>query len=169
MVPDNKPCALMNLPIVNASIKMDGKGRMALPTPLQAYFGLVGTNQLIAFANGGPSGGLALYSQNEYEDLLSKYRNDPVDPKSRLFALAICSTATTVSIDSSGRILVPKNLRELLNLSKELHIFSAGSWIEIWDYDRWAKEAYPQSTDVWSQLNSFTDIQSFSTDAQPNT
>lgn len=155
----------MNLPIVNAALKMDGKGRIALPTPLNSFFSLQGINQLIGFANAGPKGGLALYQKNEYNSLLEKYRSDPIDPKSRLFALAICSTACTLTIDGSGRILIPINLRELLGFKKELHIFSAGSWLELWDHKQWETVAYPQSTDLWNQINS---LESFTTPSPPS-
>jgi DNA-binding transcriptional regulator/RsmH inhibitor MraZ len=75
-----------------------------------------------------------------------------MDPKARLFALAVASTAQQVSIDSAGRMLIPPNLRGLLGLERELRLFTAGAWVEIWNRTRYETQAYPQAAGIWDQL-----------------
>lgn len=149
----------MHLPPLNAELKLDPKGRLMLPRLLRNALELNGINRLVAFANGGPKGGLALYSVDAFEEMSKQYQgSDPMDPKARLFALAIASTAQTVQVDNAGRMLVPQALRQLLGLEKRLHLFSAGSWFEIWDGDRWESQAYPDASKLWDQLQGLNSI-----------
>ena len=149
----------MHLPPLNAELKLDPKGRLMLPRQLRSALELAGVNRLVAFANGGPQGGLALYTLDAYTSMAERHQGaDPMDPQARLFALAIASTAQTVQIDNAGRMLIPQSLRQLLGLEKRLHLFSAGSWFEIWDGDRWEAQAYPHATDLWDELRGLSSM-----------
>ena len=151
----------MQLPPLNAELKLDPKGRLMLPRQLRSALELAGINRLVAFANGGPKGGLALYTLEAFAEMSDQHLgSDPMNPKARLFALAVSSTAQTVQIDNAGRMLVPQSLRQLLGLEKRLHLFSAGSWFEIWDGDRWEERAYPSASDLWEQLEGLNSITS---------
>jgi MraZ protein len=157
----------MHLPPLNSELKLDPKGRLMLPRQLRSALELAGVNRLVAFANSGAQGGLALYTLDEYEAMSKRYQgSDPMDPKARLFALAISSTAQTVHVDNAGRMLVPQALRQLLGLEKRLHLFSAGSWFEIWDGDRWESKAYPQASTLWDQIQGFGSISQASADQE---
>jgi MraZ protein len=153
----------MHLPPLNAELKLDPKGRLMLPRQLRSALELAGVNRLVAFANGGAQGGLALYTLEAYKAMAERHQGaDPVDPKARLFALAIASTAQTVQIDGAGRMLVPQALRNLLGLEKRLHLFSAGAWFEIWDGDRWEAQAYPQASGLWDEIQGLGSIRATS-------
>ena len=155
----------MHLPPLNAELKLDPKGRLMLPRQLRNALELAGVNRLVAFANGGPSAGLAMYTLDAFETMSQQYQgSDPMDPRARLFALAIASTAQTVQIDNAGRMLVPQALRQLLGLEKRLHLFSAGSWFEIWDGDRWEAQAYPSASEMWEKIRGFDSILELSSD-----
>ena len=144
----------MLLPSLNAELLLDPKGRVMLPRPLRGALEHAGVGQMVAFANGGPGAGLALYRVDDFAKMAERYQGaDPMDPRARLFALAVHSTAQRVQVDSAGRMLIPKELRGLLGLDKELYLFTAGSWFEIWNRGRWRAQAYPQANDLWEQLN----------------
>ena len=144
----------MLLPSLNAELRLDPKGRVMMPRALRSAFELAGINQLVTFANGGPGAGLAFYRVEDFAAMSERYQGaDPMDPRARLFALAIHSTAQRVTIDNAGRMLIPKELRTLLGLERELYLFTAGTWFELWDRSRWAEQAYPQATELWDQLN----------------
>ena len=85
-------------------------------------------------------------------------KGDLMDPRSRLFALAIASTAQTIAIDNVGRMLIPPPLRTLLGLESELFLFTAGTWIELWDRARWEAEAYPAAAQMWDDLYGFASL-----------
>lgn len=158
----------MFLPSLNADLTLDPKGRVMLPRALRSAYDLEGVGKLVAFANGGPRAGLALYKVEEFRKLQEQHQaGDPMDPKARLFALAVSSTAQTVSIDSAGRMLIPQNLRTLLGLERELRLFTAGAWVEIWDRSRWEEQAYPQAADLWDQLYGFGSLQPAAPAAPP--
>ena len=150
----------MFLPSLNAALTLDPKGRVMLPRALRDALDLQGVSKLVAFANGGPKGGLALYRIEDFQSMQKSHQQgDSMDPRSRLFALAIASTAHTVNIDNAGRMLIPPPLRSLLDLERELTLFTAGAWIEIWDRSRWEAEAYPKAADLWDQLYGFGSLQ----------
>ena len=143
----------MLLPCLNADLTLDPKGRVMLPVQLRSALELQGVSKMVAFANGGPKGGLALYKIDDYEAMARRHQTgDALDPRSRLFALAIASTAQTISIDNAGRMLIPQELRNLLGLERELWLFTAGAWFEIWDKPRWEQQAFPQAAALWDQL-----------------
>lgn len=148
----------MLLPALNADLTLDPKGRVMLPRQLQAALELQGISGLVAFANGGPNGGLALYTIPDFEALVRQHQGNPLDPKSRLFALAIQSNAQTVKVDDAGRMLIPQTLRRLLGLERELYLFTAGTWFEVWDRARWEEQAMPKAAALWEQLYGFDSL-----------
>ena len=151
----------MLLPSLNAELTLDPKGRVMLPRLLRSALESQSVSQLVAFANGGPSRGLALYRVDDFQKMQAQHQQgDPMDPRSRLFAIAIASTAQTVKIDGAGRMLVPPQLRQLLGLDRELYLFTAGGWIEVWDRARWEQQAYPAASDLWDQLYGFDSLKS---------
>ena len=149
----------MLLPSLNAELTLDPKGRVMLPRLLRNALELQGVNRLVALANAGPRGGLALMKVDDYEALAAQHQQGgPLDARSRLFALAIASTAHTVVIDQNGRVNLPGALCSLLGLYRDLYLFTAGSWVEIWDRPRWAGQAVQQAAAVWDQLYGFDSL-----------
>ena len=45
--------------------------------------------------------------------------------------------AAELEMDSSGRILIPKELREFAKLTKKAMLVGQGNKFEIWNYDDW--------------------------------
>ena len=45
--------------------------------------------------------------------------------------------AAEIEIDSNGRILIPKELREFAKLTKQAMLVGQGNKFEIWNYDDW--------------------------------
>lgn len=146
----------MLLPSLNAELTLDPKGRVMVPRVLRSALEAEGYGSLVAFANGGPRRGLAFYTVPDFKKLQQAHTSDDLlDPKARLFALAINSTAQTVSIDKAGRLLIPQQLRNLLGLDRELFLFTSGGWFEIWDRARYEQQAWPEAAALWDQLFGF--------------
>ena len=55
------------------------------------------------------------------------------DPKVRSFRRYFLNGASPIELDSAGRILLPKNLKEYASLEKDIVLVSAVNKIEIWD------------------------------------
>ena len=157
----------MLFPALNADLTLDPKGRVTLPRTLRNAVGQLGLNRLVAFANGGPKRGLALVKIDDYQAMAdTNIASHPMDPRSRLFALAVASTAQTVTIDGNGRLLIPPSLRNLLGFERDLYLFTAGSWIEVWDRARWDQQ-FSEAASQWDDLFGFGALQT-SSSAAPN-
>ena len=56
-----------------------------------------------------------------------------------------------LDLDTTGRLLIPKDLSVFSKISKNVVVASAGSYIEIWDKDAYEK-AIDDSTGDFSSL-----------------
>ena len=63
------------------------------------------------------------------------------DPTARDLRRLILSNASQANLDSAGRILIPQNLRDLVNLQTETVLVGQGDYFEIWSPDHWKPEA----------------------------
>jgi MraZ protein len=126
-----------------ARATLDAKGRLSLPAPLRRALDVhrVGSIVLCCFR-----GAIWGWSPEDYERTvedrmsgLDPFADDVVD-----FVHAVLAVSEEVSIDRSGRILLPAELRELAGLEKEVRVFSVLDRIEIWDETRW-QERFAQA------------------------
>jgi MraZ protein len=70
----------------------------------------------------------------EYEKAVAK--RSTVDPTARDYARVVIAGAVEAPIDSQGRILVPRFLREHAHLEREVTLAGVGLTVEIWDTRR---------------------------------
>ncbi len=62
------------------------------------------------------------------------------NPTARQLRRLIFSTAQQVDIDNNGRILIPKYLRDVANLTSDAIIVGVGEAVEIWSPDAWDRQ-----------------------------
>ncbi|MEK6151806.1 division/cell wall cluster transcriptional repressor MraZ [Flavobacteriaceae bacterium 3-367] len=120
--------------------KADAKGRVMLPVTLK--------NQITPILNDGfvikrsmyaPC--LELYPMYEWNTVMqelnakSRYEKDNID-----FIRKFTAGLKQVEIDTTGRLLIPKNLTTLVGITKDVVLASIGKNIEIWDKDRYEQE-----------------------------
>ena len=79
---------------------------------------------------------LAVFSSQEWERICERIRNLPLAQASKLQHY-IFPNACIVEPDKQGRILLPQNLREGVNLGKDVAVIGVMDRAEIWDKDRW--------------------------------
>lgn len=119
---------------------MDDKGRFALPAKLR---GVADDQGLIALEGDliltkGLEGCLTLYPQSEWDDIQSRLSTLTFTKKDfRFFGRRFYSSATIVSPDKTGRILVPSHLVNEASLKKELLVIGVNRWVEIWNPERY--------------------------------
>lgn len=58
------------------------------------------------------------------------------------------SSASEVSIDEQGRMVIPKNLVEYAGLSGRTVVIGAGDHVEIWDHSVWYEHLEKISTEL---------------------
>ena len=120
------------------SVKLDAKGRMALPTRYRALITERYEGRLVLTVH--PDGCLLLYPQPEWEDIeLQLIRTPNQDRRTRDMQRMLVGYATEVEMDGNGRILIAPRLRDFANLDKSASLVGVGKKFEIWDEETWEK------------------------------
>lgn len=119
--------------------KADVKGRVMIPVTLK--------NQMAPILNKGfvikrsvfqPC--LELYPMVEWELLMQKMnKKNRFKKKNNDFIRRFSAGVKPVEIDSTGRLLIPKNLVAIAGINKDVVLSSAINIIEIWDKDSYEK------------------------------
>lgn len=114
---------------------IDAKGRLTIPVKYRAALSSG------AFITQGFERNLVVYTTESYNALAQRARSlSSTDPEARAVRRLIFGRATEVTIDGSGRILIPPYLREWAQLDGETAIIGAGEYFEIWSAGSWDAE-----------------------------
>ena len=123
-----------------SSVKLDAKGRLALPTRYRALLTERYDGRLVLTVH--DDGCLMLYPQPEWEDIeLQLTRTPNQDRRTRDMQRMLVGYATEVELDGSGRILIAPRLRDFAGLEKNVTLLGVGKRFEIWDEETWDKIA----------------------------
>lgn len=111
---------------------LDGKGRLMFPAGLRKQLGPDEKRFVINRSIFEEC--LVLYPWDEWEDITKQLNKlNRFVKKHDRFIRKFRNGATEVELDASGRILVPKRLKEFAGLQKEVVVFASANKIEIWD------------------------------------
>lgn len=81
---------------------------------------------------------LELYPMTEWNLLMAKMnKKNRFKKKNNDFIRRFTAGVKVVEIDTTGRLLIPKNLMSVASISKEVVLSSAINIIEIWDRDKY--------------------------------
>ncbi len=118
----------------NQKVSIDEKGRLTIPTKFRKE---IGNFVVVSF---------------EFEDMLvirkkeewEKWSNLLIEKgnfkkAARILQRKILGNSAEISIDSKGRILLPKTLIEISNLSNNVQIVGVGNKLEIVSESSWEK------------------------------
>ena len=119
--------------------KADTKGRVMIPVTLK--------NQMAPLLNKGFvikrsvfQSCLELYPMEEWNLLMQKMnKKNRFRKKNNDFIRRFSAGVKPVEIDSTGRLLIPKNLIVKAGITKEVVLSSAINIIEIWDKENYEK------------------------------
>ena len=118
------------------SVKLDAKGRLALPTRYRALITERYQGRLVLTVH--VDGCLLLYPQPEWEDIeLQLIRTPNQDRRARDMQRMLVGYATEVEMDGNGRILIAPRLREFAGLDKAVSLVGVGKKFEIWNEENW--------------------------------
>ena len=88
---------------------------------------------------------LLIYPLPDWEDLERKLVRLPsMNKTARRIVRIMVGYATEVDIDTNGRILVSRELRDFASLDKQAMLIGQGNKFELWDEDIWN-----QKRDEW--------------------
>ncbi len=122
--------------------KVDSKGRLMLPAALKKQLSPVLQNGFVLKrAVFQPC--LELYPMTEWQSLMQKVNKlNRFKKKNNDFIRRFTAGVRMVEVDSTGRLLIPKDLVVFADISKEIVVSSAINIVEIWD-----KTKYEQAID----------------------
>ena len=111
--------------------KIDDKGRLTLPSKLRYERG----ESFIVTR--GLDNCLFIYPKEEWNQVISKYKELPNTKDARNFMRFFLSGATEVNFDKQGRINIPMPLIKYSDLLKDCIVIGVNERLEIWSKENW--------------------------------
>jgi MraZ protein len=122
--------------------RLDEKGRVKMPTALLRQIPTEAQNQFVIIRGFEPH--LVLYPRSVWDNITEKLdKLNSYDRKTRDFRRYFYRGATEITLDASGRLLLPKHLLEWGKIEKDLILFAHTNNIEVWN-----KEMYDTSMSI---------------------
>ena len=120
-----------------ASVTMDSRGRMALPTRFREEAEQRTENRLVATIDNNEQC-LLLYSLVDWEEEQRRLEAlSNIGTSARLLQRLLIGHATDVEMDAQGRVLIPPLLREYGELEKKIVLMGQTNKLEIWSEQIW--------------------------------
>ena len=143
-----------------SAIKIDVKGRLAIPARFRQVLRERGNGALVATIDTDEPC-LLIYPLDEWELIERKIAALPsLHPVTRRIQRLLIGHATDVELDGHGRILIPPLLRDYAGLEKHAILLGQGRKFELWDEgcwnqrrDQYLKEV-SETTDIPVELQS---------------
>ena len=113
--------------------QLDERNRIRIPAKFRTE---LGSNYIIMK---GTDNCLFVYSSAEMQNLLNeKLKAVPLsDVKAQKSIRMLFSSGFEVEEDAQGRFVLPQNLREFANITKDVVSIGVGNRIELWDEGTW--------------------------------
>lgn len=131
---------------------IDEKGRIIIPSKLRNELG----NNFIVTR--GLDGCLFIYSNIEWMNIVSKYKNLPDTKEKRNFMRVFLSLATICEYDKQGRINIPTSLISYANLKKDCVIVGVFDRLEIWSKESWDEFIKNNSSNLSDTVDSLFQV-----------
>ena len=121
--------------------KLDAKGRLMVPSGLKKQLPAVDAEGLVV--NRGFEKHLTIYTKSEWDKITAELAQlNDFEKKTREFIRYFTRGASELSLDASGRVLLPKSLLEYAGIGTEVVLSCQFDKIELW-----AKDAYDAQLD----------------------
>lgn len=124
----------------SSHISVDAKGRVAIPTKHRDALNSDSNASLVVTIS-ATDRCLLLYTADAWSAVEEKLVGLPtLNPQIRKLKRMLIGHADDVSMDGSGRVLLPQALREFANIGKKAVLVGQGDKYEIWDEGQWVAE-----------------------------
>ena len=118
-------------------VTLDAKGRMAMPARYRDTLVERSEGRLVVTVDRADRC-LLIYPLPDWEEIERKLMRLPsLNRKSRRLQRLMVGYASELDLDSHGRILVPRELREFASLDRQAILFGQGNKFELWDEQHW--------------------------------
>jgi MraZ protein len=119
-----------------AVITLDAKGRIAIPTRHRSALRDADAT-LVLTAH--PDGCVLIYPGAEWEPVRAKVESFPsFNPQASWWKRLLLGFEEHVTLDGSGRILLPAALRTHAGLERDAMMVGQGRYFELWDSGVWS-------------------------------
>lgn len=119
--------------------RIDDKGRLAIPAKFREVVG-AGARLVVTRKVLDPC--LEVFTEADWRAFMERLQGlSQVKPEVRRYRRMVYSGAELCSLDRQGRVLIPSHLRDYAGLTREAVLVGGGNTFEIWDADRWEREA----------------------------
>ena len=118
---------------------LDAKGRLVIPSQLREE---LGERFYVTVSNEACLNG---YSEERWEAFRAAVR--AMGKKGVRLGRTAFANAACCELDAQGRIIIPKELREMANLTKSVTIIGNNDIAEFWDSDAWKRELEREDSD----------------------
>ena len=121
--------------------KLDGKGRLVFPAAFKKVLNGQGQDRLVLRKDLFESC-LVIYPYSEWEQELNRIRSklNLYNREHSHFLRDFFKGSAELSLDTNGRILIPKRLLDLVGISKDVVLMGIDNKIEIWDLGKYEKQ-----------------------------
>jgi MraZ protein len=129
--------------------KVDEKGRVPIPPKFRNLLkdGVVLTS--------GAESCITVYTVADWRKLASTLTSSPLSrSKMRKLSRALFATAFSTRIDPQGRVAIPAPLREYAQISEDVIIAGANTYLEIWNKALWEQEKANIREQAWQIIES---------------
>ena len=124
---------------------MDEKGRLTIPSKFREEL------KETFIITRGLDHCLFIYSKEEWNQVVSKYKELPNIKDARNFMRFFLAGASEVELDKQGRINIAAPLVQYAGLEKECIIIGVNDRLEVWSRNRW-EEFIKMNEDSFSDL-----------------
>ena len=115
---------------------IDRKGRLIVPAKFRQALKEHEVQKL--FLTRGLDGCLFLFSESEWRVAENRFKQIPFTKgEGRKFNRLFFSGAVEQTIDSLGRLLVPKHLKEFAQIKENVVIVGVSTRMEVWAKEKW--------------------------------
>ena len=136
----------------NIEAKTDSKGRVFLPAAFRKELQGSGSGILVLRKDVWQPC-LTLYPESSWDDLMRTLRSriNRWNPLHQQIYRQFLTDVEMVSVDSSGRILIPRRLMEAAGISQTLRFIGMGDYIEMWSGEK-TEEPFIKADDFKCEL-----------------
>lgn len=117
----------------NIEAKVDSKGRVFLPAQFRKLLMAPGENGLVLRQDIFEST-LVIYPESVWNSLMDEMRANLSrwDRRQQMVFRTFVSGVTSITMDSNGRILIPKDFLQAADITQSVRFVGMGDTIEIW-------------------------------------
>jgi MraZ protein len=118
----------------NSTHKVDAKGRVSLPSDFRKVLENIGSSHVVILPQMKHPDYHVVLSQTGYDKVIEQFEEEERDPDEiEAMAQVIQTNARQIPFDDVGRMVLSRDLREMIGLADEVRFVGRGSTFQIWE------------------------------------